>query len=397
MNKVAIVGVGTLPWRSNYDDHVWYDLALEATKKALNDARIPKESIDLVVYSIFCEIMIRQQIADRILHEYLGLIPKPTLRPNAGSAADIASLYTAYTAVASGMADTVLLLAVQKGGDLYSKETRSRGDGFQKCISLAVDTTWLAPILPGPPAFLTMAFLAPHIQKYGTPTPQQLARASVKNHRNALDNPEAQVKLRLSGEDVLNSRIIAWPTTYHQCCLYSDCAVALILASEKKAREITDKPVWISGIAECSYPTMRFEKETLGRMMGLNTAAQRAYRMAGIKDPMNELDIAEISDLISGVEITSYEEMGFCPPGEGARLIDEGQTEKTGKLPVNVTGGRVACGHVGGVSAIYSAAAITRQLKEEAGAMQVPIRHGKGVLNSIDGYGATAGVAILER
>ena len=397
MKKVAIVGAGTIPWRSRYEDKTWLELGFDATRNALDDAHLGKEDIDVAIYSTFCELMLRQQIMSYIIHEYLGLQAKPSLRTNAAGAADMASLYTGFCEVASGMADIVLVLAIQKGSDLYCSETRSRGDGFLRGISFAFDTTWLQEVVPGPVALMTAALLVPYMENYGSPTLEQLARVSVKNHRNALVNPDAQLKMELSIEDVLNSRIIAWPTTMYQCCLYSDSAAALILASEEKAKEITDKPIWISGIAECGYPSMRFEDTTLGRITGLDMAARKAYAMAGIKDPINELDVAEIHDLISGVEILSYEELGFCKSGKGGELVEEGVVEKSGALPVNPTGGRVAAGHVGGVSAAYSAATVVRQLREEAGPIQVPISKGKGLVDSMDGYGSICGVAILER
>jgi acetyl-CoA acetyltransferase len=397
VRKVAIVGVGTIPWRSRYEDKTWLELGFQATKNALADAHLAKEDIDMAIYSTFCELMLKQQIMCYIIHEYIGLQAKPSLRTNAAGAADIASLYTGFCEIASGMSDIVLVLGLQKGQDLYCKETRSRGDGFLRGISFALDTTWFQQVVPGPPALMTAALLLPHMEKYGSPTLEQLGRVAVKNHKNALANPEAQLKLDLSVDDVLNSRIIAWPTTMYQCCLYSDSAAALILASEERAREITDKPVWLSGIAECSYPSMRFEEGSLGRIAGLETAAHRAYTMAGIKVPKDELDVAEVCDLISGVELLSYEELGFCERGEAGRLIDDGVVEKGGVLPINPTGGRVAAGHVGGVSAIYSAASVVRQLKEEAGPLQVPIRSGKGLVDSMDGYGSICGVAILER
>ena len=210
-------------------------------------------------------------------------------------------------------------------------------------------------------------------------------------------NPEAQLKLELSVEDVLNSRIIAWPTTMYECCLYSDCAAALILASEDRAKEICDNPIWVSGISVSSSASTRFVPETLGRMMGVNVAAKKAYEMAGIRDPSKELDVLEVYDLISGVEILTCEELGLCELGEGGRLVDEGVFERDGSLPVNPSGGRVACGHVGGVSDVYSMAYVVRQLQEWAGETQVPIRYGKGLVESIHGYAGLTGVAIFER
>jgi len=397
MRKVAVVGVGTVPWRSHYEDKTWLALGFEAAKNALEDAHLAKEDIDLAIYSCFCELMLRQQIMSYIIHEYLGLQAKPSLRTNAAGAADIASLYAGFCEVASGMSDIVLILAIQKGGDLYCRETRSRGDGFLKGTSFAFDTTWLQHVVPGTAALMTAVFLVPHMEKYGTPTPQQLGKASVKNHNNALVNPEAQLKIELSVEDVLNSRIIAWPTTMYQCCLYSDCAAALILTSEEKAREITDEPVWISGIAVSTFYPGWQETDILGRLVAVKEAGRRAYNMAGVQDPLHELDLIELHDLVTGCEILMYEELGLCGVGEGGRLIDDGTVEKDGILPVNPSGGRVAAGHVAGVSGIYSVATVVRQLREQAGAMQVPIRNGRGLVEANCGLNGLVGVAILER
>jgi acetyl-CoA C-acetyltransferase len=181
------------------------------------------------------------------------------------------------------------------------------------------------------------------------------------------------------------------------CCLISDGACAMILASEEKAREITDKPIWISGIATSSYAIHRAEPDTIGRMPGTRIAAQRAYKMAGIKKPIDELDMIQVHDLITGTEILAYEELGLCEPGEGGRLVDEGVVERDGKVPSNLDGGRVACGHVGGVSGAYGACEIVRQLREEAGDRQVRVKNGRGLMQCIEGQASLSGVAIFER
>ena len=293
MRKVAIVGVGTIPWRSRYEDYTWRALGLQVSKKALEDARITVKDIDSVVYSIYCDLMMRQQSPTPLIQDYLGMEGKPCVRLMAGATGEMYALYAAFSQIASGMADIVLLPAIQKGQDWYSFETRSRGDGLLKGFSISTNTTWMQPVLPGVPVYLTATFVVPHIEKYGTPTPEQLGKASAKNHRNALVNPEAQLKVDISPKDVMNSRIIAWPTTMYQCCLYSDCAAALILASEEKAREITDTPIWISGVAVSSFYTGRFEAAALGRLIAVQEAGRRAYQMAGVKDPLHELDVME--------------------------------------------------------------------------------------------------------
>ena len=397
MRKVAVVAVGTIPWRSRYDDFTWRALGLQAVKNALQDAYLTVKDIDSAVYSIYCDLMMRQQSPTPLMQDYLGMEGKPCVRVMAGAGGSMYALYTAFSQVASGMADIVLLSAIQKGQDWYSFDTRSRGDGLLKGFSISTNTTWMQPVVPGVPVFLTSNFIIPHMEKYGTPTPQQLGKASVKNHNNALVNPEAQLKIELSVEDVLNSRIIAWPTTMYQCCLYSDCAAALILTSEEKAREITDEPVWISGIAVSTFYPGWQETDILGRLVAVKEAGRRAYNMAGVQDPLHELDLIELHDLVTGCEILMYEELGLCGVGEGGRLIDDGTVEKDGILPVNPSGGRVAAGHVAGVSGIYSVATVVRQLREQAGAMQVPIRNGRGLVEANCGLNGLVGVAILER
>jgi acetyl-CoA acetyltransferase len=397
MRKVGIVGVGQLPFKSRYAEKSFLALALEATKKALDDAKISKEDVDEVVYSIYCELMLRQQIPEVLVQEYLGMHGKPSIRLASGAATGLYSLYAAFAQVASGLADIVLLVGTQKGGDFYDFKTRTRGDGWINAMGLSLDVTWLQPVAVHPPHYLTASLLEPHINKFGGPTEEQLAKVSVKNHKNALVNPNAQLKVDLSVEDVMYSRIIAWPTTLYECCLMSDGAAALVLASEDKAKEISDNPIWISGIMTSTYNTNMLKEDSLGRIPGINTAAGKAYDMAGIKDPKTELDVAEVHDLISGLEIMMYEELGFCELGKGGTLIDDGTVEKSGSLPVNPSGGRVACGHVASVSGVSSTGDVVRQLRETAGGIQVPIRSGKGLVESNCGNAQLCAVAILER
>jgi acetyl-CoA acetyltransferase len=397
MRKVAIVGSGTLPWKSRYAEKSFRALALEASKKALQHAGVTAKDVEHVTQSVYCETMLRQQIPEPLLQDYLGTQGTSSTRVTGGAAGEMYALQSAYAQVASGMSDLVLFLAVQKGQDFYKFETRSRGDGILHGFSISMDTTWLQPVAPGVPPYLTAFLLQPHIEKYGGPTLSQLAKVSVKNYAHAFDNPEAQIRRKVTEDDVLNSRIIAWPTTALMCCLYSDQAAAMVLACEDKAKELTDKPVWISGIATSSISTARATAESIGRMHGTRIAGERAYRMAGIKKPIEELDLIQVHDLIVGTEILAYEELGLCQLGEGGRLVDEGVVMRGGKVPSNLDGGRIACGHVGGVSAAYAACKVVEQLREEAGARQTRIRSGKGLVQAIDGHGSMNGVAILER
>ena len=123
----------------------------------------------------------------------------------------------------------------------------------------------------------------------------------------------------------------------------------------------------------------------LGRIPCQDIATKKAYDFARVKEPLNELDVVELHDLLSGVEIISYEELGLCKLGEGGRLIDEGITERDGLLPVNPSGGMIGNGHATGASGVSRVGEVALQLRGEAGKRQVKIRHGRGLISCIGG------------
>jgi acetyl-CoA C-acetyltransferase len=401
MRKVAVVGIGQLPFRSRYPDKSYLRMAMEVSKKALHDAGLSPKDVDGAVYPLPCEIMLRQQFAELWLQDYLGLQGKPMLKVTALAATSGHGIFAAFNWIASGMADIILVVVPGRGNDVYDFETRSRGDGIRKYgYQMHQNLIWETPVFPGGvPAPLTAANLLPHIEKYGTPTIEQLAKVAVKNHKNGLVNPMAQLKLDLTVDEVLNSRIVAWPTTLYQCSLQSEGAAALVLASEEKAKEMHQIPIWIAGVACSEYAVgSLMTEETLGRLRGQNIAAQKAYEMAGIKDPLNELDVIEVLDFISGLEIMLYEEFGLCKLGEGGRLVDEKVTEKNGWMPVNPSGGCGARGHYDAVTGVHATGDIVLQLREQAGPIQVPIRkRGMGLMSCASGLYDLNSIVILQR
>jgi acetyl-CoA acetyltransferase len=264
--------------------------------------------------------------------------------------------------------------------------------------SITHDVNWQHPYTPFPPSAWGLVITS-HMRRWGTPSIDEIAQVAVKNHDNALRNPYAQLKMQLSRKDVLNSRLIAWPTTMYEACLFSESASAVILASADAAKALTQDPIWVTGIGtshDSSSP--RIDGDNLGRMPAIENAARQAYAMAGITDPRNELDVIELHDLVAALEILSYEELGLCAPGDGGKLIAEGVTEFAGALPVNPSGGRIACGHIAGPSEVYSIAEVACQLREQAGNRQVSINKGRGLIETVGGQCASLGaVAVLER
>lgn len=396
--EVAVIGVGQLPFKTRYADLNYQELGYEATALALRDAGLGASDLSGAIYAIYSDLLLRQQTPETMIHEYLGLRGKPALRVTAGASTGAYALRVAYAEIASGLADVVLLLGVQKSGDLINPETLHRGEGTMMSESITHDVNWQLPYTPFPPSAWGLVITA-HMHRFGAPSLEEIAQVAVKNHDNAFRNPYAQLRLRLSLQDVLRSRLIAWPTTMYEACLFSESASAVILASADAAKAVDREPIWVTGVGtshDSSSP--RIDDAYLGRMPAIETAAKQAYAMANITDPLRQLDVIELHDLVAALEILSYEELGLCSPGQGGRLIADGVTEFGGALPVNPSGGRIACGHIAGPSEVYSIAEVVCQLREEAGDRQVPIRNGRGLVETVGGQCASLGaVVVLER
>jgi acetyl-CoA C-acetyltransferase len=206
--------------------------------------------------------------------------------------------------------------------------------------------------------------------KYGI-TPEQCAKVVVKNRTNGKNNPFVMYANGVTVEDVLKSELVTDPLRELDIKPNPvDGAVAMILAREEKAKKITDKPVWITGMGWC-YDQHELGYRDLADCESLVSAAQMAYKMAGIKDPVKELDLAEISDHYSYQELLWSEGLGFCGKGEGGKLLDKGTTAMGGELPVNPSGGLLS-GVPVCVAGMQRVAECVTQLRGEAGDRQVP-------------------------
>ena len=397
MRRVAVVGVGQMPFKTRYPDKNYQELSFEVARAAMDDAGLGRDDIQSAVYSIYSDPLMRQQAADVMIHDYLGLKGKPGLRITAGASTGGFAFRAAYAEVASGLAETVLLVGVQKAGDLINPDNMHRGEGIMMAESITHDTVWQHPYTPFPPAAWGLMLNA-HMDRFGTPSPEQLARVALKNHSNAMSNPNAQFKLGLTLEDILNSRLIAWPTTMYETCAFAECAAALILVSEDAAGELGRKPVWVAGVGTAVEGGLPDDRgEMYGRLPAVQRSGRAAMEMAGVTNPVAQIDVMEVHDIFTGLEIMAYEELGLCAPGEGGRLIDEGFVAMDGPVPVNPSGGRVACGHIAGVSSVFSIGEVAVQLRREAGDRQVPIHAGRGLVSTVGGPAASvSAAAVLE-
>ena len=403
MRKVAIVGIGITPFKARYIDKTYFELAYTSTEMALKDANLTIQDIDSAVYGIYNDLFSRQFMPDIFIHSYIGLNNKPGTRVTTGGATGGFTVRMAYSEVASGLSDISLCLGVEKCNDCYDKQTGTTTPEVLNAIAYSVDMTWEYPLGMNA-ASSYVSLVNAHFNEFGNPSEEQMAEVSVKNHGNAINNPKAQSPMKITVEDVLNSRIICYPFKKLDCCLYSEASACLILAEEEKAKEIAAEtginPIWISGVGAANADCFIGNRDSMGRLYSNIYAAKAAYKMAGLdyNNIKNQIDLAELHDAFSGQEVISYEELGFVGFGKGGKWIDDGGPLFSGELPCNPSGGLIGCGHAVGATGIMSTGEAALQLQERADKHQVPISKGRAISHSIGGPGAAyAAVIVMER
>jgi acetyl-CoA C-acetyltransferase len=303
LRKVAIIGVGITPFKARYLDKTYFELAFDATKLALEDAnkngaQISHKDLQSTVYGIYNELFERQFMPDIFTNSYLGMNDKPGTRIASGGATGGYTVRMAYAEVASGLSDLCLCIGLEKCNDCYDEQTGTTTPEVLNAIAYSADMTYEYPMgMMAASSYVSM--VNAHYEEFGNPTEEQMAYVSVKNHGNAILNPKAQSPMKISVEDVMNSRIICYPFKMLDCCLYSEASAALILAPEEKVKELgIKKPIWITGVAAANTDCFIGNRESLGRLYSNINAAKMAYKMAGldynkIKD---QIDLAELHD-----------------------------------------------------------------------------------------------------
>ncbi|MEM3357101.1 MAG: thiolase domain-containing protein [Candidatus Bathyarchaeia archaeon] len=398
MRDVAVVGVGQSIFGNRFDVRI-EELAFEAVKEAIRDAGVELKDIEYLVLGC-AGVWSADDSPAVICADYCGLFPKGSMRVEAMCASGSAAVFAGYNLVASGFADIVLVLGVEKMHELPSRlqvERMGRGGSYLWEFENFGLTF---------PAYYALHANS-YMSKYGL-REEDLAEVAVKNHYYGAMNPKAQFRKAITVETVMKSWYVAWPLKLFDCCPLTDGSSALILASEDTAKKLTDTPVWISGIGTSTgTSTLSTRDKTLNlEYCGLESAveaAKQAYKMAGIdyKEPAKYIDVANVHDCFTIAEIMAYEDLGFCKRGEGAKLVREKQTYNNGLIPVNLDGGLKAKGHPIGATGGSMIYALTKQLRQEYGknaSAQAPasIKKGKALAHNVGGAGHYAYVTVLS-
>jgi acetyl-CoA C-acetyltransferase len=353
MERIAIVGVGQTKHEARKIQDTFADMVYEAVKMALEDAGMGVDQVDNVI-TTSNDFWDGRTISSMATGDVSGARGKNV------SCVEGDGTFGAFygmTRILSGSYGTTLVTAYSKGSESESPMiTNAAFDPiYMRCLGLDMVTACALQARR-------------YMKRYGI-TEEQMAVISVKNHLNALSNPNAHLGLKITVDDVMKSRKVSDPLKLLDCSPVSDGAACIILANEERARKITDKPVWVKGVSFCADAYLLGDRD-LAECKALEKAARKAYGMAGIRDPRREIDVAEVYDAFTYQESMWTEGLGFCGPGEGGKLAVSGATAKGGDIPVNPSGGLLGAHPViaGGLIRMVET---VRQIRGEAGAMQV--------------------------
>jgi acetyl-CoA C-acetyltransferase len=356
-------------------------LAQEAILDALDDARLAPEDIDAFVVANFLGGPNQHQL--HLNSVVAGIFPglnRPSWRVEAACASGGAAVHQAVLALARY--SNVLVLGIERMSGVVGTE-------LTRNISMAGDVVLDQVAGLNFPANYALVAQA-HMAEYGT-TVRDLELIALKNHANANLNPKAHFHLKqVCQADIDAGPNVAAPLRLYDCCPVSDGAAAAIVS----ARPHDERSVRVLGSAVSSDAISLVQRSTRTSFPAARDAAARAYAEAGIGPA--DIDFAEVHDCFTIAEIVAMEDLGLAEPGHAVDLLRAGETGRTGRIPVNPSGGLKAGGHAIGATGVGQVYEVVTQLRGEAGERQVP-RARIGLAHNVGGVGGTCAVHILGR
>ena len=377
---VYILGAGMIRF-GRFPERGVPELGAEAALEALDDAGLTIHDMQ----ALYCGNLLQApaMVGQRILRQ-IGQTGIPVVNTSNACATGATAVREGWMAIKAGVYDLCLAVGVEQMG----KAGLLGGGGGGRT---GIPTEGLLGSGTMPAVFAEAG--QEHARKYGTSF-EQFAKVSVKNHHHSTKNPKSMYQIETPLEQVMNAEMISYPNTKLMCSVNVDGAAAVVLASERKARELG-----LARAVRASASILTSDRWTERdlTMPDVNTctreAAQAAYEMAGVSP--QDLDLVELHDCFATAEILHYENLGLCGEGEAGKLIDNGETAHGGRIPVNVSGGLLSKGHPLGATGVANLYEVTQHLRGEAGARQV--EGAKVGLTHVIGLGSACGIHILER
>ena len=392
MRDVAIIGAGMIPFGRRDQDSL-IDMLAYASLKALDDAGVEDVGA-LYVANMGGGILQHQTAIASALVDRLSLLPAAADLVENGPESGGSALKNGVLAVASGYYDVVLVA----GGEKMREVTGWRATDFVATLTHPTVEYPYGVTLPGMAGMFTRLYM----EKYGV-TREMLVQVAIKNQEMGALNPYAHVELQITKEGiydsphaVVNNPPVADPLHLYDACPVSDGAAALVLCPLEMAEKLTKKtPVLVAGFGQATDTHTLQEREDPTDLKAVTLAAHQAYERAKLKP--SDVDVAELHDAFTILEIAESEHVGFFPKGQGGKAALEGKTRLGGQMPINVSGGLKARGHPVGATGIAQVTEIVWQLRHDL-PKERQVRNAKvGLTVNFGGFGNNVTCFILRR
>jgi len=357
--RVAIVGTGQTDHKSHRPDVSGREMIREAVQRPLDDCGLTIAEIDAIVIGNMDHFESINYV-DTWSVEGSGAFMKPIMKVTTGGTTGTSVAIAAVYHAASGLFERVLAIGWEKN---------SESDTTAAIITCS-DPVWDRFSYSGAiPSLATEA--SAYMQKTGA-TQEDAARVAVRDRNNAIHNPHAHLRRSITLEEVMASPMLAYPIKLLDICPRTDGACAVVFAADSVAPKLAAQPAWIQATAvRHTYTWFGDSTNYDAGLVSLQRASREAYQKAGIRRPAEDLDVAELYLPYTWAGLKWMEDLGFCPPGEGARFVGDGHTQMTGKIPVNPSGGVISTNCIG-ATALLRVAEAAVQVMGKGGARQVP-------------------------
>ncbi len=369
MSKVGIIAYGTSPFTK--EDHKIESILHKSTNDLFKkNPKINKNEIDAVLVSTNNN----SKYLSPVLSEMAGIQPKIAHSIESLCNSGTNSIVSAFSYISSGLADMVLVTGAERydsPGQILEWDN-ARGE-FKH------------------PIFWASIFSKAYKQEYGI-SDEELAIVSVKNHKQAKENPNAISKKTYTVEDVMNSKKLTDDLRLLNCSRPCTGSASILLASKDIAEKYTDMPIWITGIGQKTTSAGFTKNTSLTSMESTVIAGQSALKMSNHN--ISEIDVAEVHDAFSVCEPMALESLGFTKPGEGINMVQK--LHKEDNFMINPRGGLIGAGHPLGATGISQTIEIVQQLQKTAGNRQTN-NPKTGLIHNMSAAATSSTVLVLEK
>ena len=382
MEKVCVLGAGSTKY-GKLDDSI-SDITLQASVGAIESAGIESKDIKAGYISNVFGVADKQVHLGPVVMSNLGISDRPSLSIESACGSGSVSFREAYANVAAGFYDVALVTGVEKVTHTGTEWTTTY---FSYCSDFFYEGQAGASF---PGLFASMA--RAYINEFNA-TEEDFAQVAVKNHDNGLLNPKAHLRKKITVDDVMSSAVVASPLKLYDCCPFSDGASAVILCSEKFAKDHGADYIEVLGSGRGGSPAALQGREHLTTIPSTRIAAEAAFKMAGITP--KDVDFAEVHDCFTIAEVVDSEDIGFFEKGKGIEAVREGKTKLNGEISINPSGGLKSKGHPIGATGVGQVAEVFDQLTGKAG--ERTVKNAKiGLTQNFGATGASCAVHIFQ-